>query len=740
MKLSKPILRFLYVLSACVVLLGAGLGLYIYHLRAALQAELTTYLDEVAQRGVKILNTQIDGDMKSLQSAAAAIAVHPHDIEKHTWTDLLQEETKQNEFKRTAFIEPNGVAHLSDGFLLDLSHRDYFQQSLAGQTAVSDPLTDAVDQGRAIILSVPVITPQGKTLGVLMAAHPTELYGGLIASDSFGGQGYSLVMKSNGEKVAFSSSARTSPAQKNVFTTPGNEQFNRNKKLHEDLQAGRSGWVRFFHPEEGWLYVSYQPVGINDWYLLSVVPEKVAAQKTHDLLALSLILCLTGLLVLVSLLAFIYAQQKRTREALYQAAYNDPVTRRPNWAKIRLEIPKVLEQTPQALYALVVFDIKHFQLLHDQVGRQRADQLLRRIADLLAEELHENERACRFHDAFFVMLLNYETPEQLKNRLELLNEKIVNARPADLQAFQLILSFGIYSVQENISPEDMLLRATLAHNTLQGSYRDIVAFYEPAMRQRLTKEQDMENEMENALRQQDFGLRLSPLCRADGSVWGAQSHCVWLLHGETPLEEELFLSVFARNGFITQLDFYLAEQACRVLQQAPGEWPLLLNISALSLQDLRFVALLKKQMQQYRVPAQRLLLQINAARPDTTDMRLLYQNGQRAQQEGFRLALNLLGQNSISLPMMQKLPIFLARLENPWPSDGNFKDQTPKIVQGVLELGQKLDVRILFGAVQNAAQWQALQTLGAQFYDGPWAGKAQKPEDFLAQFFPKKQR
>ncbi len=128
MKTSRPVFRFLCILSVCVAILGAGLGLYIYYLRAALRAELMVYLDEVAQRGVKILNTQIDGDMKSLQSAAAAIAVHPHDIEDRTWTDLLQEETKQNECKRTAFIEPSGVAHVSDGFLLDLSHRDYFQR------------------------------------------------------------------------------------------------------------------------------------------------------------------------------------------------------------------------------------------------------------------------------------------------------------------------------------------------------------------------------------------------------------------------------------------------------------------------------------------------------------------------------------------------------------------------------------------------------------------------------------
>ena len=70
MKTFRPVFRFLCILSVCVAILGAGLGLYIYYLRAALRAELTVYLDEVAQRGVKILNTQIDVKGKSVRAGS----------------------------------------------------------------------------------------------------------------------------------------------------------------------------------------------------------------------------------------------------------------------------------------------------------------------------------------------------------------------------------------------------------------------------------------------------------------------------------------------------------------------------------------------------------------------------------------------------------------------------------------------------------------------------------------------
>lgn len=730
MKTFRPVFRFLCILSVCVAILGAGLGLYIYYLRAALRAELTVYLDEVAQRGVKILNTQIDGDVKSLQSAATAIAMHPHDLADRAWTDLLKEETKQNEFKRTAFIEPGGIAHLSDGFLLDLSHRDYFQQSLAGQTAVSDPLADAVDQGKAIILSVPVRTPQGKILGVLMAAHPTQRYGKLIAPDSFGGQGYSLIMKSNGEKVAFSSAARTNPSQENIFTTPGNEDFNHNKKVHADLQAGRSGAVRFFRPGEGWLYVSYQPVGINDWYLLSVVPEKVAAQKTHRLLALSLILCLAGLLAFVSLLLFIYQQKRLTSRMLYRSSYLDPITRRPNWAQVQKEIAPLLENSQDGLYAFVVFEIKNFQMIEDEQGPQRAHHLLRHIARVVAENLQPGELSSRVREGQFQLLLRYEDLGELKNRLELLNEKVNISMPAEAGTFQLVLSFGVYPIAVALPPEDLLLRATLACESLNGSYRDIVAFYDESMRQKISRAQAIENEMEGALRRKEFTLLLKPMCRADGRIVAAQGRVRWQGQDQRVREEDLFTSVFTQNGFITRLDAYMAEEAFRLLQQAPAGLPLLLNVSVLSMQDPRFAALLQKWSRQYQVAPQQLILQINPGPMNTTDIAALCQNSRAVHQAGFRLALNHFGQNNVSLPLMQKLPLCFARVKSPWPTDGKFRDKTPQIVQGLLELGQRMQVDIIFGTVQNGAQWHTLQGLGAQFYDGPFAGQAQPPEEF----------
>ena len=731
MKISKSVFRALWIFTICVFVLGAGTFLYIHHLRAALNAELAAYLDEVARQGVKTLNSQIQGDLNSLKSAAAAISTY-RTLENKPWTELLQEETRHNAFKRMAFVLPDGVAYLSDGFLIDLSHRDYFQQGLKGQSAVSGPLTDAVDQGTAVILSVPVPAQDGSVRGVLIAAQPTDMYGGLIAADSFDGEGYSLIVQADGDKVAVSPSSHTDHSASNIFQSSINKNLDPDGKMRRDMQAGRSGMLRFFRPEEGWLYVSYVPVGINDWYFLSIVPEKVALQKTKNLFALSLIFSGTVFFVFAALLIFIGIQSRRTYAALYRAAYTDPVTRAPNWAKTSQEITDLLTNTETPHYALAAFDINKFKLIHDRLGYPKANELLSFIASALAEETKPGELFCRVEADLFALLLYMQSPEELKNRLEILNEKIVNSHPLGKGRFQLILSFGVCPVTEPALPaEDLLLRAVMAHDRVKGNYHDIIAFYDEHFHRRLTQEQTVENDMEEALSKKEFSMLLSPVRDMDKYPVAAESRPTWNPSGKTPIEPGLFLPVFIRNGFIARLDTYMAEEACRTLKRWREEKqppvPIALNVSAASLRSPYFSSVLLQLTRQYEIAPSQLILQL-PSQTALSDLPLLRQLAERLHGEGFKLALNHFGRGTVSLDLIQTLPLDMVKMEGEFSRDLGNNSKTAPIISAFIRMAEELNLQLIFDGVKNGRQLELLRELGARWWTGPYAGEAQPPD------------
>lgn len=735
MKISKSVFRALWIFTLCVLVLAAGTFLYLHHLRAALNAELTAYLDEVARRGVGILNSQINGDISSLQSAAAAISTYKN-LDNKPWTDLLSEETKHNAFKRMAFVLPNGVAYLSDGFLIDLSHRDYFHKALEGEASVSGPLTDAVDQGTAIILSVPVFAKDDGVRGVLIAAHPTDMYGGLIATDSFNGEGYSLIVKANGDKVAISPSSHTDHNASNIFQSPINENLDTGGKMRRDMQEGRSGITRFFRSGEGWLYVSYVPVGINDWYFLSVVPERVAAQKTKNLLWLSLILAGTVFLVFGALLIYIYRQSRRNYAVLYRAAYIDPVLHRPNWAKVHEEMNDLLTHTQDYAYAFVAFDINKFKVINDALGYAKANELLQYISSVLADELHDGELFCRRQADLFVLLLHMPSEEQLRNRLELINEKIVNFHPASKDRFQLILSFGVCPVTgSTLTADELLLRAVLARDTVKGNYHDIIAFYDENLRSRLAQEQTIENDMENALAKKEFSLRLATVRNMDKTPVLAEGCPVWNPPDKPSVEPELFLSVFTKNGFIARLDTYMAEEACLILKQWRDkklpQVPIALNVSAASLRSPYFSSVLLQLTRQYDVSPAMLVLQITPLTA-LADLPLLRQLAERLHGEGFKLALNHFGRGTVSLDLIQNLPIDIIQMEADLIQDLGRNVKTNPVLNAFIQMANALRLHLIFDGVENGRQLELLRELGAHWWAGPYAGTPQEPDKLFA--------
>lgn len=720
MNRTKKITSLLALTLSCIAIMSAGIGLYIFYLKNLLQKDTTTYLQEVAKRSTQILNTQILGDIRSLQSTAAAITANTDgNFEKKEWTPFLQEATRQNTFKRMGFALPSGVAFLSDGLMIDVSHRDYFHQALAGKQKVSDRLPDAVDKADAIILAVPVIY-QNQTKGVLFAAQEIEDYARLITSDSFDGAGYSLIVTKDAGKIAVSNPQKTD-FFKNIFQSLPKSTSAPHTKMAKDMQNGRSGIVHFHHPQEGWVYVSYQPTAINDWYLLSVIPEKVATQKTQAVLWLCGILAVSAMLAVGLLLFFIYKQNLRTQEKLYKAAYIDPLTGGYTWARARQEIRLLCAQNSPR-YAFIIFDIHKFKMANEILGYEKANEILRHIGKVLQEEIKPYEEFSRVQADVFQLLLSYSSKEALKYRLELLNEKIVTAAPYNKRQFQLILSFGVYLIQtcpQNIN--DLLVKAALARDTIKGKYNEIVAFYDEEFQQKIETEQQIESQMEKALTDKEISLQLRPICGFDGKMHAAEAHALWIPDGREEINEDFFREIFIKNGFISQLDMYMAEEVFAFLHKRQKEgkelFPIALSLSIDSLHTPQFFGVLRKLIQKYQISPRYIWLQA-APQKGQIDKAVVKLLADRLHKEKFVLILDKMGKGTTSLELLKILPVDMMKLEDDVVKGIENNLKAKSIVAALVEMAKSLKLKIIFSGVETPKQLSILQELKADFYTG----------------------
>ncbi|MBR2082395.1 MAG: cache domain-containing protein [Elusimicrobiaceae bacterium] len=286
------------VLLACTAIVSVGILLYMHRLTNTLEKETLLALQEFAQQDAQHIEMQVSEDLDLLASVATAISVLPDHTEAGM-TPFLKAEKNQNHFKNMEFATIRGTSQLDNGEFLDLSQEEHFQKAVNGTPNISERVTDLTDGANILVAAVPVFQ-DNQIIGVLMGTRNTTDLGKTLDMQSFGGAGYSLLVDADGDKVVESFHKNAVSGLYNIFDMPDDPDHQLRHQVLKDFKDRKSGTVKYVSQKRGVLYISYQPLHINDWYLLSVVPEKHIIKVTQSFLTMLPVLCL-----LIAIAAFI---------------------------------------------------------------------------------------------------------------------------------------------------------------------------------------------------------------------------------------------------------------------------------------------------------------------------------------------------------------------------------------------------------------------------------------------------
>lgn len=710
--------------------------LYVGRLQNTLESEVRTSLEEVARQGVRILQTQIEGDEVSLKSIATALAGYTS-LNKEEMMGLLNAEVKNNAFKRMAFIRPDGYAMFNDGLVMDASGQPVFLQAMQGQAALSQRRKDSNDGKEIIVQAVPVFK-EGEVKGVLASTRSIAAYTDILSVYSFGGQGYNVIVRANGDKVINASHENAIENLVNIFADRENLTWHNQQdieKMKQDMLAGRTGSLLFTTRKGGRMYASYVPVGINDWYMVSLVPEKVLLVKTARLVWLTLLFMGAGLAVIGLLLYYILAVQKSNRSELDRMTYQDPVTGLANWNKMQQVLADLLKNNPNQPYAFVTLDVDRFRIISNVFGPGSGDALLKRISQILQSHIKEGEEFSRMETDRFQMLLKYEGDGALRNRLQLINEEIVSSPADKTPSLRLILSFGVYVIKDrNMPVEELLHRSFLARRTVKHSV-EAVAFFNEDMLTQANLEKRLEDDMEAALAKGELKLMLLPVRDlSSGKVVRAVGRVLWHhpelgdLHGHT------FRPIFERNGFARKVDLFVVEELFKLIKelraQGRQEGPFAVAISPLHIYNPYFPAALKKLADSYQVnPAD---LELDLSQHSLEDnMDALIDLGLRLQKEGFVVGVNRFGEGLSAIKFLSKVKAQCLKVQAVTVEDAQDRERMEQMFEAFKYLSSVLGATLQFDGVETTRQADFLKDKGVRFVSGPLWGAPQTPEEFI---------
>ena len=444
-----------------------------------------------------------------------------------------------------------------------------------------------------------------------------------------------------------------------------------------------------------------------------------------------------GMLLLL-VFGFIMLAYKRSADSqaaeVQHQALHDALTGLPNRAlfRDRGEVALAMAARKQVCSAVMLLDLNRFKEVNDTLGHNSGDILLQQVAARLKETLRESDTVARLGGDEFTVLL----PELPDNKSAMrvagkITEALQHPFIVSGVTLDLEVSIGVAVFPASGSDMDSLVRR--ADVAMFVSKRDHLecTLYIPELDINTPRALSLLGELRRALDQGDLVVYYQPKADlATAKVVGVEALVRWQHPTLGLIPPGDFVPLAEGTGLIHPLtEFVLGEalHQCRLWMDSGIHLPVAVNMSARNLLDTDFPALVESLLDQWRVPAMMLQLEIteNAMVGDPERARIALQ---RLRELGVWLSIDDFGTGYSSLAYLRDLPVQELKIDRSFVMDMHDHAANRVIVNSIVSLAQNLGLRVVAEGVEDKEAWTELSRLGCDIAQGyhlarPMAGR-----------------
>ncbi len=232
----------------------------------------------------------------------------------------------------------------------------------------------------------------------------------------------------------------------------------------------------------------------------------------------------------------------------------------------------------------------------------------------------------------------------------------------------------------------------------------------------------MAGALQHAIANDELTLHYQPvLAVADGGIFGFEALVRWQHPTRGLVPPDQFIPLAEESGLIRYLTAWVMRNAIAeaAAWQARGwDFGVAVNVSALNLDDIELPDVMAAACTDAALPTARVTVEIteSAAMRDTVKtMDVL----SRLRLKGFHLSLDDFGTGYSSLVELQRLPFSAIKIDKSFVIDMLTSKDAAVIAEIIVELGRKLDLRVVAEGVEterSLARLRELGCFGAQGY------------------------
>lgn len=429
--------------------------------------------------------------------------------------------------------------------------------------------------------------------------------------------------------------------------------------------------------------------------------------------------------------------KEKTAE-LQELAYNDPLTGLPNRRFLQDSLSKILHnnQRRKRVSAFIYFDLDNFKRINDTIGHDVGDQVLVIAAERLNKIKGISDLVVRLGgDEFGILLGDIGDKAQAAEQANRILESIRVPIKMDSRDYTLSTSLGIAMIPEHgYDLVTIMQNADMALYQAKQKGKNQYAFYTEKMKISTHNLIKAEEDLTLALQRNEFEMYYQPQFNLrTNHVIGAEALIRWN-HPEMGLiYPNDFIPLAESTGKIVELGYWVLENSIAYLAQRKQEGRpdilLHINLASEQLSDPHFVTLVQALLSKYQVPAHLVGFEITET-SILEDIHLARYLLQTLKDMGICIAIDDFGTGYSSLSQLKNLPVDLLKIDRSFVMDLENDPDDRKIVEAIIAMAHKLNIKVLAEGVETREQWKMLVAFQCDFGQGYYVSKAVTADEF----------
>jgi len=415
-------------------------------------------------------------------------------------------------------------------------------------------------------------------------------------------------------------------------------------------------------------------------------------------------------------------ERKQAEAAVRVMALEDALTGLPNRRLLQEHLQQVQATSKREgrSFALMIVDLDDFKHINDTLGHSVGDKFLIGIANRLRKLARHCDVIARLGgDEFAVLATSDAKPEKFGALAERLVSRVRKPVAIGDISVRSSASVGVaISSGDSIDTDTLLAEADLALYASKAAGKNTWRFFEPAMQKRARELVELEHELYDALKRNEFVLYYQPILAVkDSSVLGYEALIRWSNQKRGLLLPADFLDAVERNRLIVPLTFWTITEALREARtwvRAGTDVGVAVNIATSVFEAEGLVQHIASRLTAEGLAPERLMVEVTEGA--MVDRSKAVSVLERLREMGVLVAIDDFGAGHSSLGRLDQIPVDILKIDR-----GFIATSTPRrqaILRATIDLARSLSLQTVVEGVETPAQFARASRFGADAVQG----------------------